>query len=250
MSVGCHSQMYCREMSDLNSTFEPKARSVLRRHNLMLPLLRALVTEEAIGSVQIDHSVRETLYAQWHGDRSLEEASASAYEKLGWSNEDLDWQLLKPARLTFVARERFGAKAEAHFLQKKNQLDQVVYSLVRCKDVALARELYLRLAAGEANFAELAQKYSEGPERFTQGVIGPNPLSNAHPQLAEHLRTARDGEVIAPFLVAEWCLIARRDQLISAQFNEEMAERMALELFQEWVQNEAQLRLEALNILL
>ena len=111
----------------------------------------------------------------------------------------------------------------------------------------MARELYLRLAAGEASFGQLAEQYSDGPERFTQGVIGPKPLSNAHPKLAERLQTARDGEVIEPFAVADWWLITRRDQLLTASFDEGIADRMTQELFQEWVQSEAQAHLAALK---
>lgn len=235
-------------MSDSISAFTPEALAVLRRHNLLLSLIQAVVVEDEITEVAVLPEERDQLIARWQGQMSEEEAAAVARDKLGWSPEDLEWQLLRPARVAKLARERFEAKAEARFLQRKDSLDQVVYSLVRTKDGSLARELYLRLAAGEASFAQLAASYSDGPERLSQGVIGPKPLSDAHPQLAERLRTARDGEVMEPFAVADWWLVTRRDQLLAAQFDGAMAERMTQELFQEWVQSEAQTRLAALNI--
>ena len=58
-------------------------------------------------------------------------------------------------------RERFGPKAEARFLERKSELDQVVYSLLRLGSSFLARELYLQIESGESNFADLAKRYAE-----------------------------------------------------------------------------------------
>ena len=44
--------------------------------------------------------------------------------------------------------------------------------LKRTQNQDLARELYLRVEAKEANFADLAAKYSEGPEQSTNGIVG------------------------------------------------------------------------------
>ena len=67
-------------------------------------------------------------------------------------------------------REQFAAKAEARFLDRKHELDQEVYSLLRLESSFLARELYLQIESGESNFADLAKRYAEGPERNTNGI--------------------------------------------------------------------------------
>ena len=220
---------------------------LLRHHNLLMPLLQAVVVEEATAAVQLSEEECQKLLQQWLGARPLEEAQRQTWEQLGWRPEDLQRQVLQPARLRLLAQEHFAAKAEARFLKRKGQLDQVVYSLVRCPDGGLARELYLRLATGEANFRDLALQYSDGPEKMSAGVIGPKPLSSAHPLLAERLRTARDGEVIEPFAIENWWLVVRRDQYQPAQFDDTMAARMAQELLQEWLQEGARAQLALLN---
>lgn len=112
-------------------------------------------------------------------------------KKQGWSEEDLDWQIALPLRIQAHCRNHYRYKAEAHFLTRKNQLDRVVYSLLRCKDLFLAQELYLRIDAGEANFGDLASQFAEGPERNTKGIIGPVPMTQAHPTIAEIKVTLR-----------------------------------------------------------
>ena len=226
---------------------DPAVLQLLRRHNLLMPLLQALVAEEAGAAVQLEASEQAQLLQTWLGGRELDTTQQQLWEQLGWRPDDLQHQVLQPARMRELAQQQFGAKAEARFLKRKGQLDQVVYSLVRCQEGGLARELYLRLATGEANFRDLALQYSHGPERMSAGVIGPKPLSSAHPLLAERLRTARDGEVIEPFAVENQWLVVRRDQYQPAQFDDAMAARMAQELLQEWLLEGARAQLALLN---
>ena len=122
----------------------------------------------------------------------------------------------------------------------------MVYSLLRVKDGFLARELYLRLDAGEANFSDLAAEFSEGPEKQTSGIVGPVPLTQAHPALAERLRTSPAGQLMQPFQIAEWWLVARLDSYSPASFDEATALQMAGELFDQWVREEAGRRIRDL----
>ena len=109
-------------------------------------------------------------------------------------------------------RDRFAPKAEARFLERKNELDQVVYSLLRLENSFLARELYLQIESGESNFADLAKRYAEGPERNTNGIVGPVSLTQAHPILVEKLRVAQPGVLLEPFRISDWWLVVRLER--------------------------------------
>ena len=135
-------------------------------------------------------------------------------------------------------RERFAAKAEARFLERKNDLDQVVYSLLRLKNSFLARELYLQIESGDANFADLARRYAEGPERSTNGIVGPSPLTQAHPALVEKLRVAQPGVLLEPFQISDWWLVVRLERYSPATFTDEVSDRMCQEMFDAWIDEE------------
>jgi parvulin-like peptidyl-prolyl isomerase len=221
----------------------------LARHDLLLPLLRRSVVATAVAPVTLSDEERRQAQQAWgagHGIRSAEDLQKhlAAHEL---SEADLLWQAELPLRVDRHCREHFQHRAEQRFLARKNQLDQVIYSLLRVEDGALARELYLRIAEGEADFAELAASYALGPERSTRGVVGPVPLMQAHPTLAEVLRTSRPGQLHPPLRIDRWWLVVRLENLRSASFDDEMQQRMARELFEEWVEEEVrqQLRSEA-----
>lgn len=220
----------------------------LRRHNLLQTLVQRRVVAEAVASVPVEPEQANSALSQFCQQNGLrDEASLQTFlAGCGLSIDDLRWQVELPLRIRSHSREHFGLKAEAQFLSRKNQLDRVVYSLLRLRDGFMARELYLRIAANEANFADLAAAHSEGPEKSTKGVVGPVPLTQAHPQLAERLRTSQPGQLLEPFLVADWWLVARLESYTPASFDEAIAQQMAGELMDQWVREETTRRIIAL----
>ena len=84
------------------------------------------------------------------------------------------------------AHQRFAPGLEERFLSSKGSRDLVIYSLLRVKDYALARELWIRLEEDETTFAEAAREYGEGPEADRQGVIGPIPIGALQPTASRY----------------------------------------------------------------
>lgn len=220
-------------------------RRQLARHGLLLPLLRQAVIAEAVAEVALEEEGRQKAQQAWgaaHGIRSADDLKLHL-RRHELCEADVLWQAELPVRIERHCQEHFLHRAEQRFLARKNQLDQVIYSLLRVEDGALARELYLRIAEGEADFAELAATYAKGPERSTRGVVGPVPLLQSHPSLAELLRTSRPGQLHPPLRIDRWWLVVRLESLRSASFDTEMQSRMARELFEEWVDQEVALQL-------
>ena len=217
-----------------------EALALLRRHNLLVPLLRAELIAEAVGTIAIEPEQGAQLLHNYCEHQQLEgtEQLNAILQRLSLSQADLQWQLELPLRTQAYSEQHFRHKAEARFLARKEQLDRVVYSLLRVKDPFLARELYLQISGGEAHFADLAAQFAEGPERGTKGIVGPVPLTQAHPALAERLRTTRAGQLMEPFQIADWWLVARLERYEPARFDDAVAQQMTQELFQEWVQEE------------
>lgn len=220
----------------------------LARFNLLRPYVYHSVLDETLDQAPLDETITSSLLNQFRQKNGLRDQAGEErfLRNMGWSQQDYLWQIELPHRIAAHSAQHFIGKAEARFLDRKNQLDQVVYSLIRVNDGPLARELYLRIEEGEASFAELAQTYSEGPEKQSGGIVGPVPLSQAHPQLVRRLRSASAGELLAPFAVEQYWLVVRVERHQPATLDEAMRQRMAQELFDEWIQQEVTLRIQQL----
>ncbi|MEB3307649.1 MAG: peptidylprolyl isomerase [Cyanobacteriota bacterium] len=154
-----------------------------------------------------------------------------------------------PLRVQLHCQQHYSAKAEARFLARKHQLDQVVYSLLRLPSKGLARELFLQLQEGESNMAELSTQFSEGPERATCGIVGPVPLAQAHPLLVERLRSAEPGVLVEPFQIEQWWVVVRLESLRPATFDQRMSLQMGQELFDQWLDQQVDQKVQQLGSL-
>lgn len=228
------------------------ALATLARYGLLRPFLRQRLLSEALAAEELSPEDRQQALAAFGRERKLasgEELERYRQEQL-LTPEALAEQVERPLRMRRHRERLFLPKAEARFLARKHQLDRVVYSLLRLRDAGLARELYLQLQEGEANFADLAAVHSEGPERSTRGIVGPVPLSQAHPRLVERLRTAVPGAVQEPFQIERWWLVFRLESLTSASFDEAMAQQMSQELLEQWLEAAVEARLQELRSML
>ena len=223
-------------LHELKKVIGDDGRILLQRYGLLQPLVTKMITSQAIADVVVS-------------DPDLNQARLDLLEEKGYDGIEQWPQLLEevvgtePEVMTALSnkvrqqkflREQFSPKAEARFLDRKNELDQVVYSLLRLENRFLAQELYLQIESGESNFADLAKRYAEGPERNTNGIVGPVSLTQAHPVLVEKLRVTQPGVLLEPFRISDWWLVVRLERYSPATFDDEISLKMCQELFAEW----------------
>ena len=211
---------------------------LLRRTEAQRPLLRRALEEDIVAAVHLPHQQLTELKQQFREQHNLQsdEALQSWLDQRGWSADDLPLHLARPEALDRFARHRFDPGLEETFLQRKNELDTVIYSLLRVQDRGLAQELWIQLSEGEISFPEAAARYSDGPEAQTKGVIGPMPLGQLQPELADHLRTLRQGELREPITAGHWWVLLRLEQLTPAKLDEPMRQRLRQEQLNAWLE--------------
>jgi parvulin-like peptidyl-prolyl isomerase len=211
--------------------------------------MRSMITSDAVAGVVLTREESEQALKAWcqrHGIQ--DEAGLEDYRRSqALTDEDARWQAELPLRIDRHCLEHFSHRAEQRFLQRKTGLDRVVYSLIRVKEAGMAQELYLRISEGECSFSDLAAEHSLGPERVSHGIVGPVPLTQAHPRLVELLRTAQNGQLFPPVLIAPWWLVVRLEEIQPASFDENMKTAMARELFDEWIANQLRSQLAGLT---
>jgi len=208
-----------------------------------------MITSEAISGVSVPEEALNRAKLELLEQRGFETMDQwpEMLAALGRSNDEVMDRLERVIRRQEYIREQFAPKAEARFLERKNELDQVVYSLLRLANNFLARELYLQIESGESNFADLAKRYAEGPERNTNGIVGPVSLTQAHPALVEKLRVAQPGVLLEPFRIADWWLVVRLERYSPATFTPEVSDRMCREMFDAWIAEETATTLSRLE---
>jgi hypothetical protein len=216
---------------------------LMRQQGLVLAIAQAWVLDEVVRAVPLgEHAVTEQvrLFLQQEGVDS-EEARQAWMASRRFSDDDLRWFATRARRLEIFRNHQHAEDVELRFLERKLELDQVTYSLIRVEDQELAEELYQQIREGEADFADLAPIHSQGQERHTRGVIGPVPLALAHPALVNRLRTGEPGQIWEPFHLVNVWLILRMEQRFPAQLDQATRDQLIEELFDLWFQERVRL---------
>ena len=151
-------------------------------------------------------------------------------------NQD-DWKdyLIRAWKWECWCFKNFETQLPNYFLKRKEYLDLVSYSLLRVKEKSLANELYLRIKENEAEFCDLASKYSQGPEKNHGGIVGPVPITQPHFQLGRLLKTIQPGKLCAPTFIDSWWVLVRLEELKNASLDESVALKLSLELGDKYI---------------
>ena len=211
--------------------------ALVRRMELEPKLLRRHLEEQIIALVPLDDSWLEESRSSFLNGRPLDDC----LQEKGWNSVDLDLHLRRLEALRRFAHQRFAPGVEERFLASKGSRDLVIYSLLRVKDYALARELWIRLEEDETTFAEAAREFGEGPEADRQGVIGPIPIGALHPvKLQDILRGLKAGELSPPFVLGEWQILLRLEKLTPARLDDQVREQMLQESLDQFLDDRVQ----------
>ncbi len=215
---------------------------LLAKYRLLPQLAKELILDTAIAPISLspeeEQQTRQQLYQQLQ--ITSEDQKQVWLQQNGMTAEQLDELAVRDLKIERFKETKWQDQLNNYFHQSKKQLDRVIYSLIRTKDAGIAQELYFRIQEGEADFADLAQQYSEGSEAQTGGLIGPVELQAPHPQIAQMLFSSQPGQLCTPTRVGEWWIIVRLEKYISAQLDEPTRKRLLQELFQGWLREEMQ----------
>ena len=229
--------------------FSKESLEILIKHNLLKPLIKAEIIDKLISSVNIEESIINQSV-----NNILKSKGLSNTEQLDLflktnkiTKEHLFTEISQSIKRANYCKENFNHKVDSHFLKRKQNLDQVSYSLIRVKEPFIAREIFLQLTEENANFGDIATEYSKGLEKNSRGLIGPISLDKAHPLIIEALLKNNCGQITNPFIVEGWSIILRKESYTPAKLDEPMRMQMANELFDAWVDKETNMEYDKLN---
>ena len=214
---------------------------IARQQGLCLAIAQASIFDEICQVVSLPDQLEATLVESYLHQNGLEaqDERDQHLQARGWNEQDLAYFATKQERLSRFQQLLFEEDVELRFLERKTDLDEIQYSLIRVREGNLAFELHQRLIEGEVDFSDLASAFSEGPERDSHGKLGPVPLSQAHPMLVDKLRTSRVGQLWEPFFLNDIWVILRLDEWVGARLDEATRQHLLDELLNEWVQKRA-----------
>ena len=204
---------------------------------MMPQLVKEMTLDRSTADISLTPEEQKLAYQQAFQQLNIDsDDKLNAWLKQqGMTLADLEKRAERSLKLAKFKQTTWGAKVNSAFLERKQQLDRVIYSLICTKDFCVAQELYFRVKEGEQSFDELAREYSQGPEAQTGGLIGPIEVGSVHPNLAKMLIASDVGQVQTPTVIGDWIVLVRLEKVLPVTLDEAMQQRLIDEAFTKWL---------------
>jgi parvulin-like peptidyl-prolyl isomerase len=204
---------------------------------MMPQLVKEMTLDRSTADISLTPEEQKLAYQQAFQQLNIDsDDKLNAWLKQqGMTLADLEKRAERSLKLAKFKQTTWGAKVNSAFLERKQQLDRVIYSLICTKDFCVAQELYFRVKEGEQSFDELAREYSQGPEAQTGGLIGPIEIGSVHPNLAKMLIASDVGQVQTPTVIGDWIVLVRLEKVLPVTLDEAMQQRLIDEAFTKWL---------------
>lgn len=205
---------------------------LLAQYNLVPMLQKEMIIDQVIQNIEYTPEEEKIACAQ----------IAQQYQGMvlqGMSSQELKNIAIKQLKIEKFKEKQWGEDISNYFFERKPLLDKIIYSLISTNSIGIAQEIYFRIQEGEQSFAELARKYSQGPEAQTDGLIGPVDLQSIHPKLRAELSRSQPQKLLPPITINNNIIvIIRLEKLIPAQLDQQMRQRLLNEKFNYWLQEQ------------
>ncbi len=213
----------------------------LSNADLLPQLIREMIIDEILADweIEINHKIPYDRVEFTQGCDRL--SKLSGYQ--GLNQLQLYKIVDRHLRLQKFKESHWVNKIYNYFLQRKDSLDRVKFSIMQVDEWGLAEELFFRVQRGEQSFADLAFKYSQGDTAKDGGRIDTLDLDRAYPAIALHLHHLKPGQVSPIFTLDNLYTFVRLDSYICAELNDYLRQILLDELFEVWVQKQISIRL-------
>lgn len=223
--------------AQLNSLQEKKIASLLAELGALPQIIKNIANQLIIGQIVFDQQEIDMVNKQIAEGLPLppDKIFSNPIDTINHAPENIKPILVSRYRelqLRKLINSTYQEIVDPYFLERRAALEKIVYGVIRVSSPGVADELYLRLIDGDITFGDLAQRYSEGDERYTKGLVGPLPLLQVHPAIQKALTTISTEEIHPPVQVDKWFLILTLVHTQPARMTDETRIQLMRELYE------------------
>ena len=182
--------------------------------------------------IKINPKIQSKIINDWKQKKSIKTAAdldnwLSLYEInydewLDLINSDYIW--------ASWCMKKFENNLSNYFSIRKKYLDNFYYSIIKVKNKELADEFYLRIKENEASFEEIAYQFPEVIDQKSKIKIGPVSINEVEASIGSLIKVGKKNQIWKPKLFKGIWFILRLDNILRAEFNQNLKIKLSLEL--------------------
>ncbi len=138
-----------------------------------------------------------------------------------------------------LAQHLFGNQVEHFFHQNLLEYSGASIYEVILEDQELAMEIFYSLQEGDLSFADVAYQYIPDPElKRRGGYIGTVSRKQLRPEISAAVFAAKAPQLIKPIVTAVGVHLIQVEEIVQPQLNEDLRQRIMVDMFQQWLEQQ------------
>ena len=135
--------------------------AVLRKDRKLPALVRELVLEQALNSVNLPATAENEMLIDFRQHQKLEndEEFLHFLQKAHLDEKLLKEMICRPQKVVQYREERWGPRANSLYLKHKDRYDKFTYRRLQTNNPDLMQEVYFRLKDNEDTWESLARQF-------------------------------------------------------------------------------------------
>ena len=136
-------------------------------------------------------------------------------------------------------KDWFGSKVEKVYFERRDLMERATFKLVRNEDKGIILEAYQRLVEGEEDWAQISNRWGINPEKKFDGKYKQMQVHKLNRDLINALKRNNPGKISQPIRLGKYFGIVQLDEWMSVELNETMREKIEGDLYNEWIDEQA-----------
>ena len=192
-----------------------------------------------ISLTEVEKNEAINMYKKTHKIES-QKAFENHKQKMNYSDESIQYNIELPFKQYKFCKNNFGETLHANYIKYKSFFDIVTYSIIRLESESKSNEIYLQLKDDKRVFSELVNKHSKGPERNSQGIVGPVRLNQGHPILQKKILQNKELGFSKPFKIDSMWIIIKVEHFIESKLDDFVEKEILKIEFENFLKNEVE----------
>lgn len=182
---------------------------------------------ESLSKFMYNQNIRNSTHLnQWLSLRRIDNHQFSSF-------------LSRSDRWTRWVKANLSKEAHSLYLSSSDNYTTYIFSIIRVDSHSLATELKLKIDENEANFHDLARKYSLGQESASGGILGPIMGTAISPTILAHLKNLKPNQVDTIFMFEKKWNILRLDLINDPDTNPKLNKLILSDYSKRWLLDNA-----------
>ena len=223
--------------------------NIIRSANLIKLIAREKILNDLVREIKINQDQYNRAISVYKINNGIDSdiGYTKHAEDMGLSKELIEERILRKVKIDIFKEEKWGARVNSMYLQKKDEYDLITYKCLVSDDGNVMKEVYFRIKDGEETWENMIKQFKGGRKDSRSGVIGPIEAGKMEKGLMDALKKAGKGNIIGPIQMKSGIAVVELVEIKPKTIDKKLIVDIINREYESWLEQETEQIIKNVN---